>query len=378
VESNALDELARVLDPGHDPTYECNVPFSPKTSAVRKEKRIYHRNTVHLLKSQILRLKRRIRAFEDDSELLKDYTVSILVEKEQVERDLANVRTHYSDELARAKQTRLQLQQIEAELARSKNRFAEAERFILALVDLGLDLPILREAISTILSDGQSGEDTLIDAFQKSSLAKGTSRSKHLSPAADGLRTVDHYLSALDLTISARKELREKAKVSQFWKMVAKTDPAHADIVTPSPSALDQIQTLSISAFNAPRSSVVDDLVAQLRSTLLEKQSGENQSGARNLRDADPALPETPPFSSPAQEGTTVSQHTPPSKAFSFTTDPEPHSDPASSGKENRPGLSTSPSRSSRDLMARQSIVAHQSMQSFSVGVHSQSILSTH
>ncbi|KAJ2919972.1 hypothetical protein MD484_g388, partial [Candolleomyces efflorescens] len=345
VDSNIPDELVRVLGPGHDPTFECNVPFSLKASAVRKDKRIYHRNTVHLLKSQIIRLKRRVRVFEDDTEILKDYTVSILVEKEQIERDLANVRTHYSDELARAKQTRLQLQQTEAVLARLKNRFAEAERFILALVDLGLDLPTLREAISSILRDDQSGEDALINAFQKSSLAKGTSRSKNLSPVADGLRTVDHYLSALDLTISARKELKEKAKVVQFWKMVAKTDPAHADIVTPSPSALDQIQTLSISASNAPRSSVVDDLVAQLR---------------------DLGLSETPPSSSPVQEDTTSSQHIPPSQAVSFTADSVLRSNPASNGKERRLGLPSLPSRSSRDLMARQSMVAHQSMQSFS------------
>ncbi|RXW25077.1 hypothetical protein EST38_g792 [Candolleomyces aberdarensis] len=366
---NVLDELARVLDPGHTQTNERNPSFSQKTSGARKAKPIYHYNSVHVLRVQILRLKRRVRALATHSEMLKDYTVSMLVEKDRDERDLANLRTHYSDELARAKQTRLQLQHAEAELAGLKNRFAEAERFILALVDLGLDPSILRESISSVLRDGRPGEDALISAFQKSSLAKGPSRSKHPSPAADGLRTVGHYLSALDLTINARKELKEKAKVTQFWKMVAKSDPAHADLVTPSPSALDQIQTQSISTSNAPKSSVVDDLVVQLKGAPSEKQSGDNKSGARILNDADPALPEFPPFSCPAEEGrTNVSQHAPPLKAILFATDPEPCSNPASKapGKEQQPGLSTSPSCPSRDLMAKQSIVAHQSMQSFS------------
>ncbi|KAJ2930250.1 hypothetical protein H1R20_g6823, partial [Candolleomyces eurysporus] len=358
---HVLDELARVLDPGHTQTNKRNPSFFQKTSRVRKAKHIYHHSTVHLLRAQILQLKRRVRALATDSEMLRDFTVSMLVEKERDERDLANLRTHYSDELARARQMRVRLQQAEADLAGLKNRFAETARFILALVDLGLDPSTLRESISSVLKDGQPGEDALISAFQRSSLAKGPSWSKHLSPATDGLRTVDHYLSALDLTINARKELKEKAKATQFWKMVAKSDPAHADMVTPSPSALDQIQTQPISASNAPKSSVVDDLVVQLKGAPSKKQSDDHKSGARISSDADIALPESPPFSFPAQEGR-------PLKSFLFAADPEPCSSPASKspGKEQQPGLSTSPSWPSRDLMARQSIVSHQSMQSFS------------
>lgn len=208
-------------------------------------------------------------SLEEDQEILKDYTVSVLLEKEEVEKDMSTLRDRHYEELDRAKENRLMLINIESEISRLQRRFSDAERFILALVDLGLDPLILREAVSGVLKEGQPGEDALVDAIQKTARLRDQSLSKGFF-ATDGPRTADHYLSALDLTINARKELKEKAKVAQFWKMVAKSDPSNANTVTPSTSKLDQIEKSG--HLSCPsNASLVDDLVNQFKEALVRK-----------------------------------------------------------------------------------------------------------
>lgn len=307
---------------------------------IRKDKQGYRGNVVNHLKIQVLRLRRALRSQQEDSEILKEYTVSVMLEKEQVERELSNLRSRYSEDLAQAKSSRLHLQNVQNELAKLERRFSDAERFILALLDLGLEPPVLREAVSSVLTDGQDGEDALINAVQKAS----TDADRPVT----GPRTSDHYLSALELTINARKELKEKARYAQFWKTVAKSDPANSTIITPSPSDLDSLNEPSV----LHRPSVVDDLVYQLRDAL----AGKPVVGGKSARKAGVADLPSPshPISQPLPPRNDVLEPTVPDHPLDLTPQPPVAAMPKRSAMKAQPVL-------------REGIVVSSTMQSLAV-----------
>ncbi|KAF5358559.1 hypothetical protein D9756_001775 [Leucocoprinus leucothites] len=52
----------------------------------------------------------------------------------------------------------------------------------------------------------------------------------------------NHYSTALQLVLKTRQELRNCKKTALFWKRKAKTIPEHANLVTPSPSEISEVQ----------------------------------------------------------------------------------------------------------------------------------------
>jgi len=55
------------------------------------------------------------------------------------------------------------------------------------------------------------------------------------------IRTLDEYTSALRMTLSTRRQLRDQSKVTKFWKNVALSTGKCEDIITPSTSAISSI-----------------------------------------------------------------------------------------------------------------------------------------
>jgi hypothetical protein len=60
---------------------------------------------------------------------------------------------------------------------------------------------------------------------------------------ANGRESDDiQYTTALQIILKTRQELRSYRKIAMFWKRKAKLSPEHADLVTPSPSEISEVQ----------------------------------------------------------------------------------------------------------------------------------------
>ncbi|EAU91096.2 hypothetical protein CC1G_03264 [Coprinopsis cinerea okayama7 len=248
-------------------------------------------------KRQLLELKRRIESLEEENEILKDYTVSVILEKERASEDLASLRINYYEELGASKAIRRQLDQMHTELIDANKKLAEAERFILDLVDLKLGIPVLQR-LSQSTDNPRISAGSFLRSIQETLENTRASWLEHL-PALEGSRTLDHYLCALNLTINARKELRENHRVSQFWKLLAKSDPNLANTVTPSSSELEKMDAADSST---ARMQVLDELIGQLKEDVARKRDSGCFTPPTQKSDID-----CPPSTTPSNEAASSS-----------------------------------------------------------------------
>ncbi|KAG6889782.1 hypothetical protein C0992_004200 [Termitomyces sp. T32_za158] len=72
-----------------------------------------------------------------------------------------------------------------------------------------------------------------------------------------GHRSRDQYMSALQLTLKSRSQLRQCKKVAKFWKKTALQDERNVSLVTPSASTISSI----IENLPPDRQKAVDDLI---------------------------------------------------------------------------------------------------------------------
>lgn len=72
-------------------------------------------------------------------------------------------------------------------------------------------------------------------------LLPGSSHSATSLLISNKTRTLDEYTSALRMTLSTRRQLRDQKKVCKFWKNMALTARNHDDIITPSTSAISSV-----------------------------------------------------------------------------------------------------------------------------------------
>lgn len=66
------------------------------------------------------------------------------------------------------------------------------------------------------------------------------------SGPSNNIRTADEYSSALRMTLTSRKQLREQKKITKFWKTEALAK-AHEALITPSVSTISSIQEQPLS-----------------------------------------------------------------------------------------------------------------------------------
>ncbi|KAF8197881.1 hypothetical protein BJ912DRAFT_820742, partial [Pholiota molesta] len=78
-------------------------------------------------------------------------------------------------------------------------------------------------------------EDALVTAIIECAKDKASPWAR-IIPAVIGPRSPQNYVSALNLTLRTRKDLRERERVCEFWKAKAKLDPENHDVVTPPSS----------------------------------------------------------------------------------------------------------------------------------------------
>ncbi|KAF4569787.1 hypothetical protein EYR40_008767 [Pleurotus pulmonarius] len=200
---------------------------------------------VQLLLSELARMRATHAHFTSGMKILQD---EIIASK----NELASERLRYADTLRR-----LEEQQIET--SKVQDRLGQLERFTARLVDGGSKTSVLYRARDLIL-DGEDTEIALVLAIKEVASDPG-SPWRLILDAVNGPRTQDEYLSAINLTLTTRKALRESKKITKFWKGVAMEDSAHADVITPSPSNISSIhETLS-----TERQAAVDLLIKRRR-----------------------------------------------------------------------------------------------------------------
>ncbi|KAF9219623.1 hypothetical protein BS17DRAFT_386905 [Gyrodon lividus] len=118
---------------------------------------------------------------------------------------------------------------------------ARHQRFYGLLVDIGIPRTTI-DVICRVLESGNgSADDILVDAIRDASNDDSTLLAR-LKPIIVNGRTPEHYLSALNMTLSIRKQLKSQKKKSKFWKKLAQEEGGHANIITPSPSDISSIR----------------------------------------------------------------------------------------------------------------------------------------
>ncbi|KAF8549987.1 hypothetical protein OG21DRAFT_1375158, partial [Imleria badia] len=115
------------------------------------------------------------------------------------------------------------------------------QRFCSLLVDIGIPHPTVDAICQLIQSGNGSPDDILVDAIKHAS-SDDTTLLARLRPIITDQRTPEHYQSALNLTLSIRKELKSQKKRSKFWKKLAQEDERHTSTITPSPSDISSIR----------------------------------------------------------------------------------------------------------------------------------------
>ncbi|KAG8213591.1 hypothetical protein J3R82DRAFT_10260 [Butyriboletus roseoflavus] len=137
---------------------------------------------------------------------------------------------------------------------------ARHQRFCTVLVDIGIPRSTVDLICQVIQSGNGSPDDILVDAIKDAS-NDDTALLARLKPIITDERTPEHYQSALNLTLSVRKELKSQKKRSKFWKRLAQEDDRHASTITPSPSDISSVrQDLS-----PERQAALDALIARRR-----------------------------------------------------------------------------------------------------------------
>jgi hypothetical protein len=163
-------------------------------------------------------------------------------------------------------------------------KLERSQRFLTSIVETGLHNPVLSEAWRAVKA-GQPADDALVDSIKKAASRPGTSWST-IIPAVTGPRTSEHYLSAINLTLKTRRDLKKAIQVGRFWKKMAKKDPAHTKTVTPSASDLSDV-SLPNELKPKERQTELDDLLAKIRSNGLPLRT--------KMSDLDSGVPKTSP-----------------------------------------------------------------------------------
>ncbi|KAI3619589.1 hypothetical protein WG66_002945 [Moniliophthora roreri] len=112
---------------------------------------------------------------------------------------------------------------------RQREAFAEAlvDFRIAELVETGMEIEMLEEVI--------------VEAIRKASEDELSVWASIIS-AVVGPLAPENYVSAINMSLEARKELRSVRKIARFWKRSAQQQGSPTDVVTPSASTLSQVK----------------------------------------------------------------------------------------------------------------------------------------
>lgn len=231
--------------PSFDPTREL---YAPPTDSVQTP--MDPTDPMNELNARTIELEAQVVYLRDERSTLEQDLVDYRA-------DLLNTRTELYSEMLRSARHQ---QRAMDDFRTIQKLEARHQRFCTMLVDIGIPRPTVDVICQVIQSGNGSPDDILVDAIKDAS-NDDTTLLARLKPIVTNERTPEHYQSALNLTLSIRKELKSQKKRSKFWKKLAQEDDRHASTITPSPSDISSIrQDLS-----PERKGALDALIARRR-----------------------------------------------------------------------------------------------------------------
>ena len=230
--------------PSFDPTREL---YDPPTDSVQTS---VDPDPMDRLSARIIELEAQVVHLQDERSTLEQDLVDYRA-------DLLHARSELYSEMLRGARHQ---QRAMDDLRTIQKLEARHQRFFTLLIDIGIPRSTVDLICQVIQSGNGSPDDILVDAIKHASNDDNTLLAR-LKPIVTDERTPEHYQSALNLTLSIRKELKSQKKRSKFWKKLAQEDDRHASTITPSPSDISSIrQDLSPERRNA-----LDALIARRR-----------------------------------------------------------------------------------------------------------------
>jgi hypothetical protein len=106
------------------------------------------------------------------------------------------------------------------------------------MIDINLHQHVLEDAYFTVKS-GSSVDEAIISAIQ-SAACRPTSPWARILQQPDVTKS-DIYKCAIELAATARLRTDKSVQTARFWRNVARCDPRNHDIITPSPSTLEDM-----------------------------------------------------------------------------------------------------------------------------------------
>jgi hypothetical protein len=213
------------------------------------------------LRVQFSHLKHRIYGMESENNELRHANMILRSDSQALEQELSNLRADYYAERFQSK-VRIQCARADKDkIIILTDKLEQAEKFIMAMVDIKLHEPVLGRAAEAV-KEGADAEEALIDAVRVAATKKGSAWSR-IIPAIVGPRSPEHYLSAINFALMLQKDLHEREKVASFWKSIAKLDPVNANKITPSPSLLSEVGGQDVE-HSISEQAVLDEMIAFL------------------------------------------------------------------------------------------------------------------
>lgn len=213
------------------------------------------------LRVQFSHLKHRIYGMESENNELRHANMVLRSDSQALEQELSNLRADYYAERFQSK-VRIQCARADKDkIIILTDKLEQAEKFIMAMVDIKLHEPVLGRAAEAV-KEGADAEEALIDAVRVAATKKGSAWSR-IIPAIVGPRSPEHYLSAINFALMLQKDLHEREKVASFWKTIAKLDPVNANTITPSSSLLSEVGGEDVE-HSISEQAVLDEMIAFL------------------------------------------------------------------------------------------------------------------
>ncbi|KAF8647032.1 hypothetical protein AX16_006869 [Volvariella volvacea WC 439] len=204
-------------------------------------------------------IRQRITQLEADNATLSEQISSLLFEVSLREEELTKMRGELLNEKLLNYTQKRAAEEEAAKYEAQNRRIIQLDKFIAAMIDIGLNAPVLEKAKKAVLA-GELADDALVDAIKEAAAKPGTAWAR-IMPAIVGPRTPDNYVSAINLALKTRQELRCAQKITKFWKKKALLDLAHGGTVTPSPSQLSDV----VIRLTDERQCAVDELLRKMK-----------------------------------------------------------------------------------------------------------------
>lgn len=185
----------------------------------------------------------RILELEAENNHLKVTTHAMATQFAALQAELLDARSDLYAELHKEQSRVRQTKADEEEVDRYEERLSQYDKFIRLMINIGQHAEPVFSRAHTALRAGEDADMALVDSI-KEAAAKPDSPWASLISAVIGPRAPEQYVSALNLTLSVRKELRQCRKVVKFWKQLAQQDYGNADAITPSNSDISSIHEL--------------------------------------------------------------------------------------------------------------------------------------